>query len=313
MKVFVAGASGAIGTALIKHVRAAGHTPIGMIRSTANEPAIRALGAEPVVANGLDRESVVRAIAATQPDIVVHVMTALRGVTDYKNFDRSFEATNRLRTIGTDNLVFAAREAGVKHVLAHSFAGWNYAKGGAEAKRETDPFDSNPPSSQRESLQALIHLEQTILESGIRATVLRCATLYGPGTSIAPDGDLAKLIGKRGLPIIGGGTGIWSFVHVDDAACATVRAIGESAEGVFNIADDEPAAVAAWISELAEILKAPKPLRVPAFIGRWAAGESGMSMMTQVRGASNAKACDVLGWQPEYRTWRQGFRATFNR
>jgi nucleoside-diphosphate-sugar epimerase len=310
MRVFIAGASGAVGRALIPRLLESGHAPIAMIRSREHEPGLREMGASTVVADGLDAGAVTRAVSESSPDVVVHVMTALKGVSDYKNFDRSFEPTNRLRTAGTDNLIAAARAAGVRRIVAHSFAGWNYARDGAAAKRETDPLDAHPPAHQRASMQALLHLERAVLENGgISGVVLRCANLYGPGTGIAPGGNVVALVRKRQMPIVGAGTGVWSFVHVDGAAAATVAAIDRDAAGVYNIADDEPAPTGVWIPELAEILHAPKPMRVPAFIGRLAAGEVGVSMMTRVRGVANAKAREQLGWRPAYRTWRDGFRS----
>lgn len=310
MRVFIAGASGAVGRALIPRLLEGGHTPIAMIRSRDHEPRLREMGASTVIADGLDGGAVMRAVSETAPDVVVHVMTALKGVADFKHFDRSFEPTNRLRTIGTDNLVAAARAAGVRRIVAHSYAGWNYAPEGAAAKRETDPLDPHPPAHQRESMRALVHLERAVLENGGEMTgvVLRCANLYGPGTGFAPDGDVVALVRKRQMPIVGAGTGVWSFVHVDDAAAATVAAIDRDAAGIYNIADDEPAPTGVWISELAKILDAPKPMRVPTFIGRLAAGEVGVSMMTRVRGVANAKAREQLGWRPAYGTWRDGFR-----
>ncbi len=311
MRIFIAGASGAVGTALVPSLVESGHTPIAMIRTQEGAARLKSFGATTVLGDGLNRESVVRAMSEARPDVVIHVMTALRGVQDYKNFDKSFAKTNLLRTAGTDNLLYAAREAGVRKFVAHSFAGWNYARDGSAAKRESDPFDAHPPSSQTASLQALIHLERAVLENGggLSPLVLRCANLYGPNTAIAPDGDLVTLIRKRQMPIVGAGSGIWSFIHVADAAAATVQAINADAEGVFNVADDEPVQTSVWIPELADIVKAGKPMRVPTFVGRWAAGEAGVSMMTMVRGASNAKARKELSWRPRYASWREGFRA----
>lgn len=308
MNVFIAGASGVVGTATIPRLIESGHTPIAMTRSPQDADRLRDLGARVVVADGLDRSSVVRAMSESRPDIVVHVMTALKHIRDLKHFDRTFAETNRLRTAGTDNLIYAARETGVKRILAHSYAGWNYAKGGAEAKSETDLLDPQPPRNQRESLDALVHLERATLTSGLSACILRCANHYGPRTSIARAGAIVDLVRKRALPVIGSGSGIWSFIHTDDATAATVLAIDRGAEGIFNIADDEPVAAHVWISELAKLLRAPKPLRVPTFVGRFAAGEVGVSMMTAARGASNAKAKREVGWTPRFATWSDGFR-----
>jgi 2-alkyl-3-oxoalkanoate reductase len=309
MKVFVAGASGAVGHRLVPLLVASGYDVVAMTRSEGKADSLRAAGAEPVVADGLDAGEVTRAITRSQPEVVIHQMTGLTGVSSYKKFDEEFSVTNRLRTEGTDNLLNAARAAGVRRFIAQSYGNWNYARTGTGLKGEDDPFDPDPPANQRKSLEAIRHLEDAVLGAqGMEGIVLRYANFYGPGTGFALDGDLAELVRQRKFPIVGNGGGVWSFIHIDDAATATIAAIEHGAPGVYNIVDDEPAPVAAWLPELARALGAKPPRRVPVWLGRLAAGEVGVSMMTQIRGTSNAKAKRELGWQPRYQSWRVGFR-----
>jgi nucleoside-diphosphate-sugar epimerase len=309
MKVFVAGATGAIGRRLVPHLIEAGHEVVAMTRSDGGERSVREAGAEPVVADGLDRETVIAAIAAASPEAIVHEMTGLSGVTNFRRFDREFALTNRLRTEGTDNLLAGARAAGVRRFVAQSYGNWNYARSGDAAKAEEDPFDPEPPPHQRKSIAAIRRLESAALGTeGIDGLVLRYGNLYGPGTSIAPDGEIGEMVRKRRLPIMGDGGGIWSFAQIDDVAAATVAALERGAPGAYNVCDDEPVAVAEWLPELARALDAPAPRHVPVWLGRLAAGAVGVSMMTRIRGASNAKAKRELGWQPAYPTYRDGFR-----
>ena len=309
MKVFVAGASGVVGKRLVPLLIARGYDVAAMTRSPDKTDALRAAGAEPVVADGLDRAAVMQAVMQTKPEVVIHQMTALTGVTDFKKFDEEFALTNRLRTEGTDHLLEAARAAGVQRIIAQSYGNWNYARTGASLKTDADPFDPNPPANQRKSLEAIRYVEDTVIgAAGMEGIALRYANFYGPGTGFAVDGDLVKLVRKRRLPIVGNGAGVWSFIHLDDAAAATIAAIEHGAPGVYNIVDDEPAPVAVWLPELASALGARPPWRVPVWLGRLAAGEVGVSVMTQIRGMSNAKAKRELGWQPGYQSWRDGFR-----
>lgn len=309
MKVFVAGASGAVGRPLVRQLVAAGHEVVAMTRSQRNAGPLAALGAEVVVADALDRGAVVEAVGAAKPVVVVHQLTALVGVKDYKHFDREFAMTNRLRTEGTDHLLEAARAAGARQVVAQSYGNWNYERSGSGLKTEEDSLDPSPPRNQRETFSAIRYLEEAVVDAdGIDGVALRYGNFYGPGTGIAADGDVVAAVRKRALPIIGNGAGVWSFIHVEDAAAAVVAAIEHRARGVFNIVDDEPAPVAAWLPELARAVGAKPPLRVPTWIGRLVAGEVGVSMMTQIRGASNAKAKQELDWSPALSSWRQGFR-----
>ncbi len=310
MKVFVAGAHGAIGKTLVPQLIEAGHDVIAMTRSSQSALQLRKLGAEPVVADALDRSSVARAIGDARPEIVIHELTALKGVKDYAHFDDEFALTNRLRTEGTDNLLEAARAVGARRFIVQSFGNWDYARTGSALKTEVDAFDPTPPRNQVKSLEAIRYLESATLGAdGIEGIVLRYGNLYGPGTSIANGGDVAEMVRKRMFPVIGDGAGVWSFIHVDDAASATIAAIQHGAPGVYNIADDEPAPVRAWLPAFASAIGAPKPLHIPVWLGRLMVGEVGVSLMTQIRGASNAKAKRELNWRPGYASWRLGFKS----
>jgi len=309
MKVMVVGASGAIGKRLVPILVAEGHEVVGTARSPEKRRGLGALGAEPVVLDLLDGPAVRRAVGAAAPDVVVHEATALSGLSDnLRRLDREFEATNRLRTEGTDHLLAAAREAGVRRVVAQSYAGWPHARVGGPVKTEDDPLDPNPPKAARRAHAAIRHLEATVTGAdGIEGLVLRYGGFYGPGTSLAPDGVHADAVRKGRFPIVGSGAGVWSFVHIDDAASATAAAVTGGAPGIYNVVDDEPAPVAEWLPYLAKLLGAKPPRRIPAWLGRLLAGEFGVVMMTDVRGASNAKAKRELGWEPRYPSWRQGF------
>ena len=310
MRVFVAGATGAIGRRLVPQLVSAGHEVVGTTRSERGAAAIEAAGATPAIADGLDRDAMTRAVLAARPDVVVHQMTALSSIGgNLRRFDRDFELTNRLRTEGTDHLLAAARAAGARRFVAQSFAGWPYARAGGRVKTERDPLDPDPPRAMRETLAAIRHLEEAVTGAAdLDGLALRYGGFYGPGTSIAPDGAHAEMIRRRRFPIVGDGGGVWSFVHVNDAAAATVAAIERGAPGVYNVVDDEPAPVAEWLPELAAALGAKPPRRVPLWVGRLATGDAGVSLMTQVRGASNEKARRELGWRPRHATWRTGFR-----
>ncbi len=309
MRVFVAGASGAIGKQLVPQLIAHGHTVVAMTRTSQNAASLSALGAEPVVADAFDRTAVIDAVTRAAPEVMIHQLTALTGVKNYMKFDQEFALTNRLRTEGTDHLLEAARAAGARQFIAQSYGNWNYARTGIGPKTEDDPLDPTPPHNQTQSLKAIRYLEHAVLSaSGIEGTILRYANLYGPGTGIAADGDIVATVRKRSLPIVGNGAGVWSFIHVADAASATIAAMERSASGIYNIADDDPAPVAVWIPELARAVKAKPPMHIPVRLARLIVGEVGVSMMTQVRGASNAKAKRDLDWNPGYASWRQGFR-----
>jgi nucleoside-diphosphate-sugar epimerase len=310
VKIFVAGATGAIGTRLVPMLVENGHTVVGMTSSPGKVDRLRATGAEPVVVDGLDREATVAAVRQAAPEVVVNQMSALAEATDLKHFDREFALTNRLRTAGNDHLLEGALTCRARRFITQSFGNWNYARTGDNVKAETDPLDPDPPANQRESLAAMRHLEATTTgAAGIEGVVLRYANFYGPGTSYASDGLLTQMLRKRRLPIIGDGAGVWSFIHLDDAATATLAFVERGAPGIYNVADDEPAAVRDWIPELARAVGAKPPRRVPAWLGRIAVGEVGVSLMTKIRGASNQKIKRELGWQPAFPTYREGFHA----
>jgi nucleoside-diphosphate-sugar epimerase len=225
-----------------------------------------------------------------------------------RNFDRAFEQTNRLRTQGTDNLLAAAREASVRRFVAQSYAGWPFARRGGPVKTEDDPLDPEPPEAMRRTLEAIRHLEDAVTGADwTEGIVLRYGGFYGPGTSMSAGGEHVEALRKRRFPIVGGGGGVWSFVHIEDAADATVAAIERGRRGIYNIVDDEPAPVAQWLPAAASAFGARPPLRVPRSLGRLLAGEPVTVMMTEVRGASNAKAKRELGWQPRHPSWREGF------
>ncbi len=309
MRVFVAGATGAIGRQLSPSLVKAGHQVVGMTRSPGKAEGIRAAGAEPVVADALNSEAVMEAVRKSAPEVIVHELTAIDPSFDIRRFDREFALTNRLRTEGTDNLIRAGRAAGCRRIVAQSFAGWPYARTGGPVKTEEDPLDLNPPAALRTALQAIRHLESAVTETpGMEGIVLRYGGFYGPGNAIGAGGALLDQIKRRKIPIIGGGTGIWSFVHIADAAQATVAAVEGRASGIYNIVDDDPAPVADWLSTLASLAGAKPPLRIPAWMGRLAIGKHGVIMMTEARGAANAKAKRELGWEPVWSTWREGFR-----
>jgi nucleoside-diphosphate-sugar epimerase len=312
MKVFIAGATGAVGRPLVRALLANGHEVMGMTRSAAKGAPVRAAGAQVVVADALDRDAVVRAVTEWAPDAVVNELTALESVRKYRNFDKEFALTNRLRTEGTDNLIAAATEAGARTFLSQSFGSWVYADGPAGLRTENDPLISKPFAKQRATFEALQHLEQATLGvSGMTGIVLRYAGFYGPGTSLAADGFVAEEVRKQRLPIVGDGAGVWSFIHVDDAAEATLAALEAGVAGVFNVVDDEPSPARDWIPFLAEVLGAKRPRHVPVWLARVAAGEIAVHAMTRMQGMSNEKAKSTFAWQPRYPSYREGFRRGF--
>jgi nucleoside-diphosphate-sugar epimerase len=313
MRIFLAGASGAVGSRLVPLLLDAGHDVTGTTRTPAKADALRAAGVDPVVADGLDREAIVAAVVAARPDVIVHQLTALAGMNSLRDFDGAFALTNRLRTEGTDHLLEGARQAGTRRFVAQSYAGWPYARTGGPVKTEDDPLDPNPPKSMSKTLAAIRRLETTVTGAdGIDGLVLRYGGFYGPGTGMAPGGEQIELIRKRRFPIVGDGGGVWSFVHMDDAAAATVAAAEHGAPGIYNVVDDDPAPVREWLPALAAAVGAKPPRRLPRWVARLAAGDSVATMMTECRGASNAKAKRELDWQPAHPSWRDGFTAAMN-
>jgi len=309
MRVFVAGSTGAIGTQLVPRLVSAGHAVHGMTRSESKRAMLDELGAVPVVADALDPDQVAEVVAQARPEVIVHQLTAIPEALDMRHPDRAFELTNRLRTEGTDHLISAGRAVGVQRFVAQSnIAG--YARAGAAVKSEGDPVDDSPNDVMHTNAAAIRHLEEAVLEATwTEGIVLRYGWFYGPGTSMAPGQESYELVRKRKFPLVGDGGGVWSFIHVADAAEATVAAIEHGDRGAYNVVDDDPAAVSEWLPALARTLGAKKPMRVPRFIGRMFAGEFGVVLMTELRGASNAKAKRELGWQPAHPSWRQGFQA----
>jgi len=306
MRIFVAGATGAVGRSLVPLLVRKGHRVVGLTRSPAKTGLLRELGAEPVVADALDEKALRAAAAAAHPDVIVHQLTDLKGALDLRQFDRAFASSNRLRTAGTDYLLAAARDSGAKRMVAQSFCGWPYARDGGYVKTEDDPLDPNPPAELRGTLDAIRYLEHVVTTTPeIAGVALRYGGFYGPGTGVF-DPSMIEQVRRRRMPLIGGGTAWWSFLHVDDAAQATALAV-EQGNGIYNIVDDDPAPVHDWLAALAAMLGAKPPFRVPAWLGRLAAGEHIVVMMTEARAGSNAKAKRELGWSPHYRSWRQGF------
>jgi nucleoside-diphosphate-sugar epimerase len=304
MRVFVTGATGALGRYLVPGLIAAGHEVTATTRTPAKVAQLREAGAGPVVLDGLDRAAVIAAVQAASPEVIVHEMTALADMRSLRNMDRVFAGTNDLRTRGTDNLLAAAERAGTRRVIAQSAERMNERSGGP-VKTEADPVDSRPVPSAARTVAAIKHVEQTVPQAVPEGLVLRYGSFYGPGTS----DFLVEAVRKRQLPVIGGGTGIWSFIEITDAAAATLAAVGRGAPGIYNITDSDPAPVSEWLPYLAKVAGAKPPLRVPAWIGRLLAGEFVVVQMTSARGTSNDKANKELGWEPRYPSWREGFRA----
>jgi nucleoside-diphosphate-sugar epimerase len=310
MKIFLAGATGALGRQLLPQLVERGHEVTGMTRSESKQQMVRDLGGRAVLADALDPRSVIDAVTSNEPDVIVHQLTAVPRAPDMRHFARDFAQTNRLRTEGTDHLLAAGRAAGVRRFVAQSYAAGIFARDGGPVKSEEDPLDTSPPDQVRSTIDAIRHLEDAV--TGARWTegvVLRYGYFYGPGTTISlgPEGTLVQAIRKRQLPLVGDAKGVWPFIHVEDAAEATVNAIEGRGRGIYHVVDDEPAAVADWLPAAAEAVDAPAPWRVPRWLGRLFAGEFATVMMTEARGASNAKAKQQLAWAPRHASWREGF------
>ncbi len=304
MRVFVAGAGGAVGRRLVPMLVARGHHVTGTASRPESAEQIRQLGAEPVVVGGLDAVGIGEAVARAEPHAIIHEMTALSGTPDFRHFDRWFARTNRLRTEGTDNLLAAAKASGVQRFVAQSFTGWSNSREGSWIKTEEDPLDPHPVKAQTETLAAIKYLEQAVLGAPLEGIVVRYGGLYGPGSSET----LVEILNRRMFPVIGSGAGVVSSTHIDDAASGTLAALERGRPGIYNIVDDEPAPSREFIPAIAEAVGAKPPLHVPAWLGRLFAGEVAVTMMTEGRGASNAKAKRELGWQPIWPSWRDGFR-----
>ncbi|MEQ4300512.1 NAD(P)-dependent oxidoreductase [Plantactinospora sp. B6F1] len=309
MKVFLAGATGAIGRHLVSQLVARNHEVVGTTRSAEKAGVLRSLGAEPVIVDALDAESVADAVAKAEPEVVVHQLTALSGPTDFRHAKLMAAATNRLRTVGTDHLLAAARAVGVRTFVAQSNAMWMERVGGPVVD-ESGRIEPNPPADAEEAVAALRHLETAV--TGIawaEGIALRYGGFYGPGTGVelAPGAGMAAQVRRRKFPIVGGGSGVWSLVHVVDAVSATVAAVERGRSGIYHVADDDPAPVGEWLPELARVLGAKPPRRLPAWLVRMLAGEMPVDMMTRARGISSEKAKRELGWTLRYPSWRRGF------
>ena len=305
MRVFVAGATGVVGQHLIPGLVAAGHEVTGTTRSPAKAAQLEGAGATPVIVDGLDRRAVLDAVQAAQPEVIVHQMTSLASMRSFRNFDKEFAVTTQLRSTGTDHLLEAARQAGTRRFIAQSFVGWTSARTGSPVKTEADPLDPDPVPSTRNTMAGIRHLEEAVPHGVPEGLVLRYGYFYGHGAS----DSMLDVVRKRQMPVIGGGAGIWSFCEVTDAAAATLAAITRGAPGLYNVVDDDPAPVREWLPYLAECLGVKPPMRAPAWLGKLLAGDLVVALMTEARGASNAKARRELDWAPGYASWRDGFPA----
>ncbi|MFW6868812.1 NAD-dependent epimerase/dehydratase family protein [Nocardioides sp. CPCC 206347] len=311
MRIFIAGATGALGSRLVPLLAEAGHEVFGSSRNEAGRAAVDALGAIGIVMDPLDADSVRAAVAEAKPDVVVHQLTALSALSgNMKKWDQDFAMTNRLRIEGTDHLIAAARESGVRRFVAQSYGGhWTNERAGGWVKTEDDPLVADPGKEARETLRAIKHVEEVVTAApGIEGVVLRYGNFYGPGNALSRDGEMGEMVRRAKFPVVGGGAGVWSWIHIDDAAAATVAAIERGAAGIYNVVDDDPAPVAEWLPYLAEQLDGKLPMRLPAWLARPLIGQFGLALMTTVRGSSNAKAKRELVWAPRYTSWREGFR-----
>ena len=303
MRVMIIGATGAVGTPLVRQLLETGHEVIGTSRSQERAEHLGTLGAHPIVLDALDSAAVQTSVAAARPEAIIYQATGLAGVRILRSLDRPFKATNRLRTEGLDNVLAAARQAGVRRIVAQSFAPYRYAREGGWVKSEDDPLDPAPPASARQTFAAMSHLDQAVTDAG--GIALRYGGFYGPG-----DEGFTRAVRKRQTPIVGDGHGVMSFVHLNDAAAAAVLALEHDGPAIYNIVDDDPAPMSDWVPVLAQALGAKPPRHFPIWIARLIAGP-GLTMLTESRGSSNAEARRELGWQPRYPTWREGFAAAY--
>ena len=307
-----------MGRALVPLLVRAGHDVVGMVQRPRSAEVVHALGAEPRTADALDATAVLNCFREVRPQMVIHQLTAIPAALDMRQFDRDFALTNLLRTEGTRHLLAAAVDVGATHFIAQSFAGWTYGRSGngssknkkkTRLKTEEDAFDPNPPARVRTTLDALKALERAVLaETRVTGTVLRYGVFYGPHTSIAKDGSIVQAVRRRKLPLVGEGAGVWSFVHIEDAASATAAAVEAGRGGVYNVVDDEPAPVSEWLSFLAHCAHAQPPRQVPAWMARLLIGEHVVAVMNEIRGVSNGKIKRELDWTPRWPSWREGFR-----
>lgn len=308
MRVFVAGGTGALGKRLLPLLIAEGHEVIALVRSAARSGMVEALGAKAAIADALNQDELAQRVENARPDVIIHQLTAIPAALDFRKLDEAFATTNRLRTQVTDTLLAAGRRVGTRRFIAQSFCGWPFARVGGPVKTEEDPLDPHPPAAFSRTLAAIRYLEDAVRQvEGLEALALRYGFFYGPGTSIGSNGSVVELVRRRRLPVVGDGKGVWSFLHIEDAARATMAAITRGAPGVYNVVDDEPAPVSVWLPALAQAVGAKPPFHVPAWLGRPLIGEGGLAMMTQIRGGANTKARRELEWEPIYPSWRRGF------
>jgi nucleoside-diphosphate-sugar epimerase len=308
MKIFVTGGTGAIGKFLVPLLVENRHEVVALTRSANKAVLLENQGATAVIADPLNKEQLTAAVRRAEPEVIIHQLTALSGVGNFRKLDQEFALTNRFRTEVTDNLLVAARTIGTRRLIAQSYCGWPYARKGGPVKTEEDPLDPKPPESFTKTLAAIRFLEDKMRSvTFLEGVALRYGWFYGPGTAFGKGGAVYKMIRKRRLPIVGGGGGIWSFIHVIDAARATLAALSHGTPGIYNIVDDEPAKVATWLPVLAQAMGAKPPYRIPHWLGELTIGKAGVSIMTQIRGCSNAKAKRELNWTPVYPSWRVGF------
>jgi len=308
MKVLVTGGTGAIGKFLLPLLLENKHEVVALTRSVTKAPLLEDSGVSTIIVDPLDTQRLTAAVRRAEPDVIIHQLSALTGAGNFRKFDQEFALTNRFRTEVTDTLLAAARTIGTRRFIAQSYCGWPYAKKGGPVKTEEDPLDPKPPESFTKTLAAIRYLEDKARSTTfLDVLALRYGMFYGPGTAIGKGGTILKMTRKRRFPIIGGGGGVWSFIHLLDAARATVAAISHGAPGIYNIVDDEPAKVATWLPALAKAVAAKPPYRIPYWLGEITIGKAGMPIMTQIRGCSNAKAKRELQWTPVYPSWRIGF------
>jgi nucleoside-diphosphate-sugar epimerase len=308
MKVLVTGGTGAIGKFLLPLLVENKHEVVALTRSVTKAEQLEHGGVSAVIVDPLDKTRLTAAVRRAEPDVIIHQLTALSAVGNFRKFDQEFALTNRFRTEVTDTLLAAARTIGTRRFIAQSYCGWPYAKKGGPVKTEEDPLDPKPPESFTKTLAAIRSLEDKISSTTfLEAIALRYGMFYGPGTAIGKGGAIVKMVKRRTFPIIGGGGGVWSFIHLLDAARATLAAMSRCAPGIYNIVDDEPAKVATWLPALAKAVEAKPPYKIPHWLGELVIGKAGVSMMTQIRGCSNAKAKRELNWTPIYPSWRIGF------
>lgn len=308
MRVLVTGGTGAIGKFLLPLLLENKHEVTALTRSVTKAPELEDNGVTAVIVDPLDKPRLTAAVRRAEPDVIIHQLTSITSVGNFRKLDQEFALTNRFRTEVTDTLLAAARTIGTRRFIAQSYCGWPYAKTGGPVKTEEDPLDPKPPESFTNTLNAIRYLEDKVGSTTfLEALALRYGMFYGPGTAIGKGGAILKLAKKRRFPIVGGGGGVWSFIHILDAARATVAAISRGAPGVYNIVDDEPATVATWLPALAKAVEGKSPYRIPHWLGELTIGKAGVSIMTQIRGCSNAKAKRELNWTPLYPSWRIGF------